>query len=688
MAEIDLTLLNRVYKQSAQDRQNYFNVNGTPQDDRIEIYNGNIFGGAGNDYFARIDPNSGDVRVNFWNAERGVRVHLAEGWAEDGLGGRDTLVNIISATGSQFDDYLWGDSHNNYFYGQGGHDVIDGGAGIDSIGVAGFSDKTGNFRQTLLSELIIEVSADGRTAVVQDPTGTGKFFKYDLHDVEIVSGLNDNNEYALLELRSLIQQSTVALTTIAAGSDYRWNLNQKLGTATALTFSFMTDSDASAGKRPMSLTEKNAVRDATALVSSFTGLSFTEVQESAQNLGQIRWGVSQQSNSKGYTWLPQATNLNGQAGDIFMDEESMLYLQVGGQGLEAVLHELGHALGLRHPVNSAANDQWAQVAAERFNSSQLTVMAQPKTSEILARADFGVLDIAALRYLYGVKEVNTGSTVYKLTDSDGQSLKTIVDDGGIDTVDCAALSTGVSLNLVDGKLWDIGLTRDGSQATNNMGTSIGTLLESAIGTAYDDVLIGNALNNQFTPGKGNDWVEGADGLDTVYLAESKSSYVLKSQKDVLELWSASANTGFKTLTGIERVVFTDSAIAWDLDGRAGQVAQILGAVFGAESVQNTKYAGIGLSLMDKGFSYSQLMSLAIEANLGIGASHAQVINLLYQNLLHVPADANAIAYWSALLDQGAFTHASLAVMAADLDLNKQNINLIGLASSGLEYTPV
>jgi serralysin len=617
-----------------------------------------------------------------------VRIHLAEGWAEDGMGGQDTLVNIISATGSQHDDYFWGDLLNNYFYGQGGHDVIDGGAGIDSIGVPGFSDKTGKFRETYLSELIIDVSADGRTAVVQDPTGTGKFFKYDLHDVEFVWGLTDNNEYALLELSSLIQASTVALTTIAAGSDYRWNLNQKLGTATALTFSFMTDSDASTGKRPMSLAEKNAARETMAMVSSFSGLSFTEVQESAQNLGQIRWGVIQQSNSKGYTWLPHAANLIGQAGDIFMDEESMLYLQAGGQGLEAMLHELGHALGLRHPINSAANDQWAQVAAERFNTAQLTVMAQPINSEALARADFGVLDIAALRFLYGVMEVNTGSTVYKLTDSDGQSLKTIVDDGGIDTVDCAALSAGVSLNLVDGKLWDIGLTRDGSQATNNFGTAIGTLLESAIGTAYDDVLIGNALNNQFTPGNGNDWVEGADGLDTVYLAEPKSSYLLNKQEDVLELWSASANTGFKTLMDTERVVFKDSAIAWDLDGNAGQVAQILGAVFGAESVQNTKYAGIGLSLLDIGFSYTQLMGLAIDANLGIGATHAQVINLLYQNLLHVPADANAILYWSTLLNQGAFTHASLAVMAADLDLNKQNINLIGLASSGLEYTPV
>jgi hypothetical protein len=254
------------------------------------------------------------------------------------------------------------------------------------------------------------------------------------------------------------------------------------------------------------------------------------------------------------------------------------------------------------------------VAAERFNTAKLTVMAQPKNSEVLARADFGILDIAALRYLYGVKEVNTISTVYKLTDGDGQSLKTIADDGGIDTVDCAALSTGVSINLVDGKLWDIGLTKDGLQATNNLGTAIGSLLESAIGTPYDDVLIGNALNNQFTPGKGNDWVEGADGLDKVYLSELKGSYVLNMQGDVLELWSASANTGFKILIGIERVAFKDSAIAWDLNGHAGKVAQILGAVFGPESVQNPKYVGIGLSLMDKGFSYSQLMDLALEAN--------------------------------------------------------------------------
>lgn len=688
MAEIDLTSLNRAYRQGEQDRQNSFNINGTPLDDRIELYNGNIFGGAGNDYVARLDPDNGSVSINFWNAERGVRIHLAEGWAEDGMGGLDTLVNIISATGSQNDDYFWGDRYNNYFYGQAGHDVINGGAGIDSIGVAGITDTNGHFRETLLSELLIDVSADGRTAVVQDPTGTGQYFRYDLYDVEFVYGLTENNEYALLELSGLIQPSTVALTTVAAGPDYRWNLHQPLGTAASLTYSFMAETHLGAGKRALSQSEQTVVRNAMALVSSFTGLSFTEVEESAQNVGQIRWGVSQQSNSKGLTWLPQLANLTGQAGDILMDEESMLYLQEGGQGLEAILHELGHALGLRHPVNSASNDQWAQVAAERFNTAQLTVMAQPKIAEDLARADFGLLDIAALRYLYGAKEVNTASSIYKLVDSDGQSLKTIVDDGGHDIVDCSALSSGVRVNLVDGTTWDIGLTKDGVQATNNMATAIGSFLESVVGTAFDDVLIGNAHNNQFTPGKGNDWIEGGEGLDTIYLPEQKTNYVLGDSENALELWSVNTVTGLKYLTDIERLVFSDSAVAWDLDGNAGLVAKILGAVFGPDAVKNTLYAGIGLDLMDGGFSYSQLMGLAIDTKLGIGASHAQVIDMLYKNLTKTPADSTAIAYWSGLLDQGLFSHESLAIMAAELDLNKQNINLTGLVDTGLEYMPV
>ena len=702
MTTVDLTLLNRTFRQSVDDRSNSYNVNGTSQDDRIEIYNGNIFGSSGNDYLARIDPSSGSVFVNYWNAEKGVRINLAEGWAEDGLGGRDTLVGIASANGSQFDDYFWGDGTDNYFYGQGGHDVIEGGAGVDGIGVAGWLDKTGSFRPAMLSELVIQVSADGRTAVVIDPTGTGQYFKYDLHDVEYVSGLNDNNEYSRLELSGLIKPLTVALTTIAAGPTYRWNLAQPLGTAIGLTYSFMTDSDAATSKRPMSSSEKAAVRAALSLVGSFTGLTFTEVQEFNQSFGQIRLTVSQQSNTKGYTWLPETSNINGQAGDIYMDEESMLYLQPGGEGLQALLHELGHALGLRHPTNVDVNDHWAQVAADTFDSTQWSVMAKSTSSQGLSRIDFGVLDISALRYTYGVKLVNAGDSIYKLADTDGQILRTIIDDGGVDIVDCSSLSTGASVNLGAGKYWDIGLTNDGIKATNNMSTSLDTFLEAVIGTAYDDVLIGNAQNNQFTPGKGNDWIDGAEGVDTVYFDAKKADFFLNKTGSNIELWSANANTGLKTLANVERLVFQDMAMAWDLGSsqHGGESVLLLSALFPGKmafDVSNQKFIGQVIGLLDTGYSmpaiagaylrqdiWSALIGQTISATARTLAEDIAIVKFLLGNIYGVLPDDTTLKTNAEVMHNELVQGTWLAQLALN-STNQERIGLGGLATTGITY---
>ena len=54
-------------------------------------------------------------------------------------------------------------------------------------------------------------------------------------------------------------------------------------------------------------------------------------------------------------------------------------------------------------------------------------------------------------------------------------------------------------------------------------------------------------------------------------------------------------------------------LAIDLDGHAGTVVKIIGAVIGSDFVKNPIYVGVGLGYLDKGMSYSDLCLLALKA---------------------------------------------------------------------------
>ena len=219
----------------------------------------------------------------------------------------------------------------------------------------------------------------------------------------------------------------------------------------------------------------------------------------------------------------------------------------------------------------------------------------------------------------------------------------------------------------------------------NLDLAAGSGNLSGAGNALDNVLTGNEGNNTLTGGAGNDSLDGGAGIDSASYAGNRASFTLAQSGAGFTVTDATGAEGADTLTNVERLQFADTKLALDLDGNAGTTAKILGAVFGAASVSNTVYVGIGLSYLDGGKSYQDLMQLAIDANLGPGASHLAVVNLLYTNVAGVappPADRD---YYVALLDSGAFTAASLGVLAADHDLNTGNINLTGLAQTGIEF---
>jgi serralysin len=194
----------------------------------------------------------------------------------------------------------------------------------------------------------------------------------------------------------------------------------------------------------------------------------------------------------------------------------------------------------------------------------------------------------------------------------------------------------------------------------------------------------------------NDFVTGLAGINTVVYTGSRSQYTVSNSGGQVQVHDTVAGRdGTDTLANVERIKFSDRSIAFDLNpsftadvtGNAGEVAKILGAVYGAGSIAaHPEFVGIGLGFADAGMSYARLTQLALDARLGAGFTNEQEIQLLYTDLFAHAASATDVAFWSGTISSGQYTQATLAELAADTAANAANVDLVGLAAAGVTYS--
>jgi hypothetical protein len=184
---------------------------------------------------------------------------------------------------------------------------------------------------------------------------------------------------------------------------------------------------------------------------------------------------------------------------------------------------------------------------------------------------------------------------------------------------------------------------------------------------------------------GNDTIIGDSNLlQTSFYWGISSDYTIKQDNSHIVVDATKQNEGIDNLFEIKRISFSDESYAFDLEGNAGTAAKIIGAVFGKDAVKNKNYVGIGLGLLDTGWTYDNLAGLALEV--AGTKTNDQIVSLLWTNVIRTKPTATDKQPFISLLENG-MTAGALAHLAADTSLNTTNINLIGLAQTGIEYIP-
>ena len=259
---------------------------------------------------------------------------------------------------------------------------------------------------------------------------------------------------------------------------------------------------------------------------------------------------------------------------------------------------------------------------------------------------------------------------------------------GVYSVVLDSLAASAGTGYVAGDTITLAGTALGGTVANNLIVTVGTV--GAAGKIATFGVVGTGRVGDGTMDIQVD-VTGTTGVDTYTVGGASTEYTITKTAVEVKLSSGLVSNFEFKLADHERVVFSDKAIAYDATGRAGDVYALLAAALGTADVTKA-YQGIGIYFADAGWTNKQLATALLATDVyktdAGGVSDETFIKHVYKNVFGTDATLTQVTSYTTWMADNGYTQADVLVMASELASFETTIGLVGLATTGIEYTPV
>lgn len=377
---------------------------------------------------------------------------------------------------------------------------------------------------------------------------------------------------------------------------------------------------------------KIATRTVFSKFAEILDVTFAEV-EFSDDTNVIAVGRSLQTTSAGYSFFPNNFYKIGM--DIFIsdayDNPRFTSTRLTNYDYEVLVHELGHALGLKHPFEPSGTNvaMLTQHEDNTFNTA-MSYNISPATFNGMLRP----LDWMALAKFYGVKSTyNADNDTYSFSTLGGQF---ILDGGGLDTISVLNALSDVTIDLRQGAHSFLGKKSNYIADANQLTISHGSDIENVETGSGNSTIIGNSLDNTIVTGSGNDLIYAGAGADNINSGTGKDQIDLSEEiqaRDTVVLGSIPIDLEFISIYGFIQGPLGDIL---DLSAVLVSVPKLFPLVI-SENSPSANFSGGVLRISGNDLSTASRISEAFEVG---GGAEPLTISVGAQALI-ISADSQA-----------------------------------------------